>query len=116
MVSLAISAIGVVVLFVAVDGGHNRHAAPEHVESGIWNPTKENPPVDCKKQKADVGEAKDGEDCGPASVSPFMKKANLAHKAIKLCCEEHLVCTKGEKKGKYFEYKCKKSGVPPHHA
>jgi len=96
MVSLAMSAIGVVVLIVAVDGGHNRHA--ENMESGIWNLERDNP--NCEKQKAKVGEAKDGDDCGPATATLF--STDPKH-AILVCCEFHLVCKKGHG---HNEYKC----------
>jgi len=111
MVSLAMSAIGVVVLIVAVDGGHNRQAVPKNMENGIWNLSRKDP--DCEEQKKKgVGEAKDGENCGPASQTLFARKADLPN-AIQLCCQKHLLCIKGGKDRRGInEWKCR----PPHHA
>merc|ERR1719348_2911922 len=105
MVSLAMSAIGVIVLTMAVDCGHNLHATPAPV---IWNLSRKAP--DCDAQASTYGEALEGGLCGPstaARVGPHGPVVGPHGEKIMLCCEGgsspyRLVCKKGRN-----EYKCK---------
>jgi len=118
MVSLAMSASGVIVLIIAVDCSHNLHPTPAPV---IWDPKKNVPPVDCEDefQKIWVGEAKDGQKCGPSTAtrgSEWIQHVDPARGSstwiqhvepdndILVCCESGLKCKKGRN-----EYKCKAS-------
>jgi len=90
MVSLAMwMAIGVIVLITAVDGG----------DVVIWNLTRKDP--DCEAQRRKIGEAKDGEKCGPSTARKFSEDPTFE---ILTCCESALVCKKGRN-----EYRCKVS-------